>query len=101
MQIGTRVHLFLFRYNEVCGYTFGSEGGAGHFTQLVWKASVELGFGKADIDRDGMKCSYYVARYRPRGNMGGQYATNVLKGSFDPSYCKTIKQESLFKRTRW
>lgn len=77
-------------------------GASGHFTQLVWKTSVELGFGKADGELpDGMKCSYYVARYKPEGNMGGEYATNVLKGSFDPSYCKTIKQDRLFKRTRW
>jgi hypothetical protein len=74
-------------------------GGAGHFTQVVWKESVELGFGKADSDKGGMKCTYYVGRYKKAGNMVGEVAKNVDKGSFDQSYCNTIKSsDGLFKR---
>lgn len=75
-------------------------GGAGHFTQMVWKESVELGFGKADSNKNGMKCTYYVARYKIAGNMMGSFAKNVVKGSFDPSYCSTIKKSN-FKRIKY
>ena len=91
-------HTLINRYNEVCkpGYTFGQEsggGGTGHFTQVVWKESVELGIGKADIDRDGMKCTYVVARYRPAGNMRGDYVENVPQGSFNKAQaCAGVKR---------
>lgn len=89
--------MFSRRYNEICvpGYTFGSEGsgGAGHFTQVVWKESKELGIGKADIDKNGMKCTYIVGRYKPAGNMISNFGKNVMKGSFDKSYCNTIKSK--------
>ena len=86
------------RYNEVCkpGYTFGQGsggGGTGHFTQVVWKESVELGIGKADIDKNGMKCTYVVGRYRPAGNMMGDYAENVPQGSFNKAQaCAGVKR---------
>lgn len=90
-----------FRYNQVCypEYTFGSESAAraSFFTQVVWKSSKELGFGKAESYLlNGMKCAYYLARYKKAGNIGGTFATNVLKGSFDEnSYCSTIKRTLL------
>lgn len=86
------------RYNEVCkpGYTFGQDSGSGrtgHFTQVVWKESVELGIGKADIDKDGMKCTYVVGRYRPAGNMMGDYAKNVPQGAFNKAQaCAGVKR---------
>lgn len=77
----------LHRYKEVCkpGYTFGAASPASgtlHFTQVVWKATTDLGMGFAQTERDGMNCFYAVARYRIRGNMGGQYISNVEKGLF-------------------
>ena len=44
--------------------------------QLVWKASTKVGFGVAT---DGNQ-KYVVARYTPRGNIGGsaEYEANVL-----------------------
>ena len=36
--------------------------------------------GVAQTERDGMTCFYAVARYRIRGNMGGEYVANVEKG---------------------
>jgi len=89
------------RYNEVCkpGYTFGQQsgnGGTGHFTQVVWKESEKLGIGKADIFRDGLNCTYVVARYRPAGNMLGDYAINVPQGSFDRAQaCAGVKRTFL------
>ena len=79
--------LTYYRYEEVCkpGYTFGSKqpaSGTLHFTQLVWKASTELGMGVAEGKKDGMNCFYAVARYRVRGNMGGEYVKNVAQGIY-------------------
>lgn len=48
---------------------------SGHFTQVVWKGSRELGVGKAR-GRDGKV--YVVANYRPAGNMMGEYEKNVF-----------------------
>ncbi|EDO36753.1 predicted protein, partial [Nematostella vectensis] len=70
------------KYNEVCdpGYSFGGDSGrsgTGHFTQVVWRGSTELGFGSATGEMRGMKCTYYVGRYNAAGNMMGQYNSNV------------------------
>jgi len=46
----------------------------GHFTQLVWKSSNYVGFGKA-TDSNGY--TYVVAEYYPPGNYQGEYAENV------------------------
>ena len=47
----------------------------GHFTQVVWKGSKEIGVGKAQ-GRDGK--TIVVASYRPAGNMVGSFRDNVL-----------------------
>ena len=90
--------MICFRYNEVCdpGYNFASggfSGGTGHFTQVVWKESNELGIGRAESQQNGMKCAYIVGRYKPAGNMMGDFPQNVAKGSFDLSYCKSVKND--------
>ena len=81
-----------FRYNEVCdpGYNFVSGGfsaGTGHFTQVVWKRSTVLGIGRAESEQNGMRCAYIVGRYKPPGNMIGEFPENVKKGSFHRSQC--------------
>ena len=86
------------RYNEVCdpGYDFNNGGFSsrtGHFTQVVWKESTDLGMGRAEAQQNGMKCAYIVGRYKPAGNMGGKFQENVIKGSFDAgSYCATVSK---------
>ena len=75
--------MLFYRYLEVSkpGYNFesgGFSGGTGHFTQVVWKESTELGIGKAVGRRGGMQCQYVVARYRPAGNMMEDFQANVL-----------------------
>ncbi|OWF46342.1 uncharacterized protein LOC110455840 isoform X2 [Mizuhopecten yessoensis] len=65
-------------YSEVKMYTFGKEPtstGTGHFTQVVWKGSDEIGVGKART-KDGK--ILVVANYRPAGNMTGSFRENVL-----------------------
>ena len=47
---------------------------AGHFTQVVWKGSKELGIGKAV---KGNKV-FVVASYRPPGNYAGRFKENVF-----------------------
>ena len=84
------------------GYNFNSDGfsgGTGHFTQVVWKGSTELGIGRAEVERDGMKCAYIVGRYRPAGNIIGDYPQNVVKGSFDASsYCASVSNTGWKKK---
>lgn len=47
---------------------------AGHFTQVVWKESTQLGVGMAT---DGTK-AYVVGQYRPAGNTRERFPENVL-----------------------
>jgi uncharacterized protein YkwD len=65
-------------YGEIKNYNFNKPGfhtGTGHFTQLVWKSSQELGMGIAQA-ADGTW--YVVGNYSPPGNISGQFPTNVL-----------------------
>ena len=68
-------------YDEVSMYSFKypeSNSGAGHFTQMVWKNSNQLGCGIA-IDSDNqviIVCNYY-----PQGNWGGENSRNVFPRS--------------------
>ena len=88
---------------EVCnpGYTFGQTSGspgAGHFSQVVWKGSTKLGIGMAEIDENGMKCTYIVGRYKPAGNYGGEYAENVPQGSFNSARdCAASKKGTIIR----
>ena len=41
----------------------------------------------------GMKCAFIVGRYKPAGNMMGDFPKNVLKGSFNPNYCNTVESK--------
>ena len=52
---------------------------AGHFTQLVWKSSQQLGVGKAKTT-DGRQV-FVVCVYFPAGNYVGRYRENVLPPS--------------------
>lgn len=67
-------------YSEVKDYRFdkpGFGGNTGHFTQVVWKDSVELGMGRAQT-ADG-RLTFVVARYSPAGNMMNRFQENVFK----------------------
>jgi len=59
-------------YNEVQRYDFNNPGfasGTGHFTQLVWVETTQVGVGKA-TNNDGQ--TYVVANYTPPGNVVGR-----------------------------
>ncbi|ESO05375.1 hypothetical protein HELRODRAFT_171767 [Helobdella robusta] len=64
-------------YLEISNYSFKTHSGpkTGHFTQLVWKGSLEMGLGRAQT-KEGKWL--VVANYFPAGNFVGEYAMNVL-----------------------
>ncbi len=73
-------------YNEVSSYNYDNPeatAGEGHFTQVVWKSSTQLGCGAArgtSTSQGSSNNAYYVVcHYAPAGNVQGQYAANVLK----------------------
>ena len=71
-------------YDEVAHWDFGlsrSSGGAtGHFTQIVWRSSVEIGCAvnsNCNNMFSGMRNSAVVCRYAPAGNMMGRESQEV------------------------
>lgn len=42
--------------------------------------------------KNGMTCTYVVGRYRPAGNIGGQYKKNVPKRSFTKNVCSSLDE---------
>ncbi|CAG2063987.1 unnamed protein product [Timema podura] len=64
-------------YSEIKDHPFGREPRdlkSGHFTQVVWKGSKELGVAVAK-SRNGQ--IFVVANYSPPGNFIGSFAVNV------------------------
>ncbi|KAM7442049.1 hypothetical protein ABFA07_008966 [Porites harrisoni] len=84
-------------YDEVCQYNFDDPKAVpktGHFTEVVWSGSKNLGIGHAvgkNPEIPGYECVYVVGRYKPAGNIiGGQrLKMNVKKGKFNADYCQT------------
>lgn len=73
-------------YNEVSSYNYanpGFSGTTGHFTQVVWKSSTQLGCGAAQgtatVNGTKFNAFYVVCHYAPAGNVIGQFPANVLK----------------------
>ncbi len=63
-------------YDEIHDYDFSAPGfssGAGHFTQVVWKASKRLGCSVRECGRMVL----VVCRYDPPGNVLGRFDSNV------------------------
>ncbi|CAF3406168.1 unnamed protein product [Rotaria sp. Silwood1] len=65
-------------YNECKKYDYNShqscQSGTGHFTQVVWKNSQEVGFARAQ----GTSMNFAVAMYNPAGNFLGEFDKNVF-----------------------
>jgi len=60
-------------YSEKKGYTYskiGDDLSAGHYTQMVWKNTKQMGVGVAIAGNGDM---YVVANYSPPGNFIGQF----------------------------
>ena len=80
-------------YDEKELYDFNNQGfsmDTGHFTQLVWKGSKQLGCG-ASCSNYGC---YITCNYYPAGNYQGQFNSNVfpLKEGSDDSGSETEKE---------
>jgi len=68
-------------YDEVKDYNFGNPGfnpKTGHFTQVVWKGSTELGIGLATYKSGDWYKGVLVGRYFVAGNMKGAFEQNVF-----------------------
>jgi len=76
--------------NLYASYTTGSSianpgfsSSTGHFTQVVWKSTTQLGCGAAKgtktINGTLYNAFYVVCQYSPAGNVQGQFPANVLK----------------------
>ena len=65
-------------YSEVKNYKYNGDwsNGTGHFTQIVWKESKEVGFGKCKNQKGK---TFVVANYYPAGNILGFFKYNVLR----------------------
>lgn len=65
-------------YNECKQYDYRArhlyQSQTGHFTQVVWKNSQEVGFARAH----GSSMNFAVAMYYPAGNFLGEYEKNVF-----------------------
>lgn len=69
-------------YDEIKLYKFPNGGFSmqtGHFTQLVWTDTRQVGCGHVECNGNDI----YVCNYDPPGNYDGEYATHVL-----PKSCK-------------
>ena len=73
-------------YDEVSDYNYSNPGfsaNTGHFTQVVWKSSTQLGCGAAQgtasIGGTQYNAFYVVCHYAPAGNVQGQFPQNVLQ----------------------
>jgi len=72
-------------YNEVSDYDYRNPGFSpetGHFTQVVWKNSTQLGCGAArgvkTLQGTQYNAFYVVCQYAPAGNVIGQFPENVM-----------------------
>ena len=69
-------------YDEIKHYKFPDGGFSmqtGHFTQLVWRATTQVGCGHTQCKGNDI----WVCEYDPPGNYDGEYRQNVL-----PAGCK-------------
>lgn len=65
-------------YNEISSYNWANPGfseSTGHFTQVVWKSSTQVGCGTKSCG--GSWGDYVVCSYNPAGNFIGEFADNV------------------------
>lgn len=50
---------------------------SGHFTQVIWKGTTEVGIGAATYEDGGWTHIVVTANYSPAGNLIGAFEENV------------------------
>ncbi|EJS42925.1 pry2p [Saccharomyces arboricola H-6] len=66
-------------YNEISSYDYSNPGfseDAGHFTQVVWKGTTQVGCGLKSCG--GVWGDYIICSYKDAGNVIGDFADNVM-----------------------
>lgn len=66
-------------YNEISSYDYSNPGyseSTGHFTQVVWKGTSEVGCGLKSCG--GEWGDYIICSYKAAGNVNGDFADNVM-----------------------
>lgn len=73
-------------YNEVSAYNYSNpvfSPQTGHFTQVVWRGTTQLGCGAArgtkTLNGRAYNAFYVVCHYAPAGNITGQFPQNVIR----------------------
>ena len=69
-------------YNEISDYNFADPGFSettGHFTQVVWIGSTEVGCAWIDCNSATAPGYFLMCEYSPAGNVIGYFAQNVLQ----------------------
>lgn len=81
-------------YEEVKDYDFNNPGyksGIGHFTQVVWKGSEQLGCG---ISCNSNNYCFVTCNYHPAGNVLGQFGSNVFPKVEDSTSSDTTSPDT-------
>ncbi len=89
--------------NEVQYYDYASNtchSVCGHYTQVVWKSTTEVGCGMATCNN---KAQIWICQYNPRGNMVGQRpyekeGTQKATPASIPAVTETVPSTSLAKK---
>jgi uncharacterized protein YkwD len=74
-------------YSEESQYDYAKPGwqsGTGHFTQMVWKGTTEIGCGMAQCS-SGKWPYVWVCQYNPPGNVIGTFTENVFPPQTQPA----------------
>lgn len=74
-------------YDEERKYDFKKSqysSATGHFTQMVWKGTKEVGCAMVNNNRIAGFPYYLACEYKPAGNYIGEFRTNVIKYNRDP-----------------
>lgn len=66
------VALWAAEKDKFAGGTFDPAAGAGHYTQVVWRATTQVGCAAVQCQKDAMTWTLQVCNYAPPGNILGQ-----------------------------
>jgi len=66
-----------------------------NFMQLIWKGTSHMGIGRAFGMRQGLPCTFIVARYTPGVINPYGLESNIDRGLFMSSYCNAERDEGL------